>query len=321
MSTRKLIVAAVQMDAKFGQRQHNLNQAEVYIAQAAKQDAQLILLPELLPYGYGLNESIWDGAETLAGPSVNWLKSLARKYGAYIGFTFLEADGEDFYNAFVLADPQGELAGRVRKSPAPTVENYFYRSGEGSHIIDTEFGRIGVNICYEALLHERINELYEKKIDLYLQPSAAGRPKPFIPGDQARLESALLNARTVHYQALGVPIVMANRIGKLEGKLPGIMGYLKSSFMGGSYISDSRGQVLKTMDTDKGEGVIVSLISLDPQYKAKTPPKRYGKIWAIPMPWFGFVYPLTQPWGEKSYAKNQMRKNKAQALTASLARK
>ncbi|NOX27018.1 MAG: hypothetical protein GXP21_02270 [Gammaproteobacteria bacterium] len=142
-----------------------------------------------------------------------------------------------------------------------------------------------------------------------MQPSAAGRPKPFIPGDVARLEKALLNVRHVHSQALGVPIVMANRVGKLEGRLPGVMGYLKSSFLGGSYISDSDGCVLSALEQE--EGVIISQVVLDPKYKAKTKPKRYGKIWAIPMPWYGFIYPMTQPWGEKAYKKSQTRKEKA----------
>ena len=309
---KTLRVAAVQMDAQFSQRKHNLAKAEGYIQQAIEQGAQLILLPELLPYGYGVNESVWDGAEPMDGPSVTWLTAQAKKYGAYIGFTFFETDGEEFYNAFVLANPYGEIAGRVRKSPAPAVESYFYTAGKDSHIIDTELGRIGVNICYETLLHERVNELYEANVDFYLQPSAAGRPKPFIPGDVARLEKTLLNARAIHYQALGVPIVMANRVGKLEGQLPGVMGYLKSSFLGGSYICDSNGQILKELDQE--EGVIVSQVILDPKYRATTPPKRYGKIWAIPMPWYGFIFPMTQRWGEKAYARNPRKREKVRLL-------
>lgn len=314
MNHPTVCVATIQMDATFGQREHNLAKAAVYIKEAAKQGAQLILLPELLPYGYGLNESVWDGAESMQGSSVSWLTAQAKQYRAYIGFTFLEADGENFYNAFVLADPQGNIAGRVRKSPAPAVESYFYKRGQDQHFIDTALGRIGVNICYEVLLYERVNELYEANIDLYLQPSAAGRPKPFIPGDIARMEKTLINARTAHYQALGVPIVMANRVGKLAGRLPGIMGSIQSSFLGGSYISDSDGTILKQMDQHREEGVIVAHVTLNPRHKAQTPPKRYGKIWAVPMPWFSFIFPLTQRWGEQSYAGNLRRK--AHALSA-----
>lgn len=309
MSQKQITVSAVQMDCTFGAREHNLKKAEGYVRQAAEQGAQLTLLPELLPYGYGIDESVWEGAETMNGRSISWLKSLAKELHIYIGFSFLEADGEDFYNTFILANPHGKIAGRVRKSPAPAVENYFYKSGNDSHVIETELGRIGVNICYEMLLHENVNELYYANIDLCLQPSAAARCKQFIPGDQKRLTRSVISGRKHHHTAWGVPVVMANRVGKLEGALPSrLMGYLKTSFMGGSYISDSDGKVLKEMDTENEEGVIVATITLDPNYKSKTPPKRYGKIWSLPMPWFSFTLPMTEPWGEKSYKGNARRK-------------
>jgi len=312
MSQKQITVSAVQMDCTFGARDENLKKAEGYVRQAAKQGAQLTLLPELLPYGYGINESVWEGAETMNGHSVSWLKSLAKELHIYIGFSFLETDGEDFYNAFILANPHGEIAGRVRKSPAPAVENYFYKSGNDNHVIETEFGRIGVNICSEMLLHENVNELYDANIDLCLQPSAAARCKQFIPGDQKRLTRSVVSGRKHHHNAWGVPVIMANRVGKLEGALPSrLMGYLKSSFLGGSYISNCNGKVLKEMDTESEEGVIVTTITLDPSYKSKTPPKRYGKIWSLPMPWFAFTLPMTEPWGEKSYKHNPRLKKQA----------
>lgn len=308
---KNITVAAIQMDCEFSNRESNLAKAEKYIKQAANKNAQLILLPELLPYGYGITEAVWEGAEPIHGPSVQWLKEQAKTYNAYIGFTFLETDGIDFYNTFILVDPLGKIAGTVRKTPAPSVESYFYKSGQGSHVIDTELGRIGVNICYEVLLHERLNDLYENNIDICLQPSAGARPKNFFPGDQMRLEKSWINGRAIHHKGIGVPIIMANRVGKLEGRLPSVMGYLKSSFLGGSYIGDCDGTVLKEMDTQNEEGVIVSQVTLDPKYKATTPPKCYGKAWAINMPFMAFLYPLTQPWGDKAYEKSEKRKEMA----------
>jgi N-carbamoylputrescine amidase len=310
--TRDLKVAAIQMDALFGQRKANLEKAASYIKHAADVGAELILLPEFLPYGYGVNESVWEGAEPIGGPSVSWLLNQCKENNAYIGFSFLEADGDDFFNTFVLSDPKGKIVGRVRKSPAPAVESYFYKEGNDSHVIETEIGRIGVNICYEVLLHSRVSDLYEGNIDLWLQPSAAGRPKPFIPGDVARLEKTINNARAVHYKALGVPIVMANRVGRLEGKLPGVMGNIKSSFMGGSYISDSDGKVLG--DLGQSEGVIVEKVTLDPSFKPHAPPEKFGKIWSVPMPWYGFIFPMTQKWGEKSYSSNSRRSEKSREV-------
>jgi N-carbamoylputrescine amidase len=122
MNVKKITVAAVQMDARFAQREDNLSKAPQYVLQAANQGAQLVLLPEMLPYGYGLDESVWDGADSFDGTSVQWLKHFSKKFGIYLGFSFLEVDGEDFYNTFVLTGPDGEVAGRVRKSPPPSIE-------------------------------------------------------------------------------------------------------------------------------------------------------------------------------------------------------
>lgn len=63
--------------------------------------------------------------------------------------TFLEAEGEDFFNCFALSTPKGEIAGRVRKCPPASFEAYHYRAGDTSQVINTEIGRIGVGVCYE----------------------------------------------------------------------------------------------------------------------------------------------------------------------------
>ncbi len=139
------------------------------------------MLPELTPGGYDLTEAIWDSAECMSGPSVEWLKSTAARHGIHLGMSFLEADGQDFFNSFVLATPQGKIAGRVRKNPPASAEAYFFRAGGDAHFIDTDIGRLGVSICYEALLYERLNEHFVNRVDLLLMPLSAGTPTPTFP--------------------------------------------------------------------------------------------------------------------------------------------
>ena len=113
-----------------------------------------------------MTEKIWDSAETIHGQSVSWLKSLAHQCGVYLGMSFLEVEGTDFFNSFVLATPTGEIAGRVRKAPPASAESYFFRAGTDSHYIDTDLGRIGVSICYEALLHQYQMEHHRRKEEI-----------------------------------------------------------------------------------------------------------------------------------------------------------
>ena len=243
MATKHIVVAAVQMDCQVGCVDANLERATQFIEVAAQRGAQLILLPELMPSGYQLTEALWDCAEPFDGHIVGWLTSLAQRLGIYLGTTFLEAAGEDFFNTFALATPDGAITGRMRKSPPASLEAYFYRAGNDTHVMDTALGRIGVGICYENLLYARLRDLYHASVDLVLQPAAAGRPKPLISGDLERFDRMVRGIAPHYAKVLGVPVVLANRAGSLDTALPGGAGDLVSSFPGLSTIVDSDGAV------------------------------------------------------------------------------
>lgn len=310
---KQIRVAAIQIDCQPGEIAHNLAHAEAMIASASEQGATLVLLPELMPSGYMVTEDIWNSAETIHGRSIKWLLDTAKRFEIYLGFSFLEAEGEDFYNSFVLSNPDGKLIGRVRKNPPASIEAYFYTAGADSHVIETDLGRIGVGICYENLLYDHMCFLYRKNVDLVLSPSAAGRPRPFIPGDLKRFDKMLLNSRAVFAKNLGVPVVMANRVGLLDTDLPGRLPHLKSSFTGLSSIVDSDGTVKAELGDE--EGIIVADVHLGHDIERKSQPKRYGRMWAIPVPWYAFIWPLSQNWGEKSYAANTQRKQRALSIS------
>ena len=310
---KKLRVAAIQMVCEAGKVEANLKHGGTLIHQAVQEGAELVLLPELMPSGYMATEDIWDCAETMEGKSVSWLTSTAKKYGIYLGFTFLEAEGEDFYNAFVLATPTGDIAGRVRKSPPASIEANFYKEGNDPHVIETDIGRIGVSICYENLLYDQICELAELNVDFMLCPSAAGRPKAILPNDVQRFESMLKEWRGLYGDVLGVPALMANRVGILETELPGMLPYLKSSFPGLSFIANADDLLLSELGD--AEGIIVENIELNPSKKRSAAPKRYGKMWAKPVPWYSFIWPMTQKTGEKAYKKNSRRPLKALSIS------
>lgn len=312
---RKILVAAVQMNCQPGEVEKNLAHAETMITDAADQGAVLVLLPELMPSGYMATEEIWNSAESINGRSVKWLLSTAKNFGIYLGFSFLEAEGEDFYNSFVLASPDGKLIGRVRKNPPASIEAYFYKAGSDPHVIETEIGRIGVGICYENLLYDQMCFLHDENVDLVLSPAAAGRPKPFIPGDVKRFENMLIDGRAILAKTLAAPVVMANRVGPLETDLPGNLPYLKSSFPGLSSIVDDDGTV--KAELGDAEGIIVASVHLGRKTERKNKPTRYGKMWGISVPWYAFIWPLTQKWGEKSYATSIRRKERALSVSKS----
>jgi N-carbamoylputrescine amidase len=313
MSATRLRVSAVQVICQPGQREANLRHATPFVEQAAAEGAQLVLLPELMPSGYRLTEDIWECAEPCGGRTVEWLTELGGRLHIHVGTSFLEAEGADFYNTFVLAAPQGEIAGRVRKAPPASLEACFYRAGGGPHVIETALGRIGVGICYENLLFERLTALYQAGVDLLLQPAAAGRPKPIIAGDSRRFDQMVRRIAPYHARALGVPVVLADQAGPLVTPLPFGFGELRSSFTGLSVIVDACGRAQASLGA--AEGVIVAEVDVDPALKARQPPRDHGQMWAIPVPWYAAMWPETQQLGEAAYAANIRRAQRALAMS------
>ena len=314
MPSSTISVAAIQFRADAGEIDHNLKRMGSLVSQAVSQGARLVLLPELAPGGYLLTEEMWNTAETMHGRSISWLRSTARQHGIYIGFSFLEAEGTDFYNSFVFVTPNGDIAGRVRKNPPASAEAYFYRAGSDAHYIDTDLGRIGVSICYEAILHERIAEHYSNSVDLVLIPMSAGTPTPIFPirkKDSIAFNDMLERLAAHHARSLGVPVIMANKCGPLVTAMPMGMPAQDTCFPGLSTIADSDGSIIAQLGSE--EGIAIGEVHIDPANKLRSAPKSYGR-WALSVPWFSFFFPLAAYFGASAYTRSKTRPKRAMAV-------
>jgi N-carbamoylputrescine amidase len=317
MSTASLCVATVQLACELGNLDGNMQRATGHIEEAARQGAKLVLLPELMSGGYTLTDKIWDTAEPFDGPTTRWLRDLCRKLKLYVGTTFLEADGEDFFNTFILVDPEGQVAGRVRKNPPASFEAYFFKAGNDPHWFDTPLGRIGIGICFENALYERYCELHAGGIDLYLRPFSGASFEAKFPirqRDADVLNAALRDGTAETARLMGIPVVMSNKVGRLVTTLPAGFPSQDIEFPGFSAIADSDGTLIGQLGTGK-EGIVVGTITLDPGRKQRTQvPQTFGR-WTAKMPWWSFIWLLTQKLGERSYARSNARRLRASALS------
>ena len=317
MVARKLRIAAIQMACPLGRTQANIDRATAFVEEAVRQGAELVLLPELMPGGYTLTEEIWRTAEPFDGVTTQWLKRMGQAFSIYIGTSFLEAAGDDFFNTFVLATPNGEIAGRVRKNPPASFEAYFFRAGSDPHWFDTPLGRIGVGICYENALYERYCELHDAGIDLYLRPFSGASFEARFPvrqRDVDLLNAALRDGTAETARLMGIPVVMANKVGRLVTQVPAGFPAQDVEFPGFSAVADSDGRLLGQLPSGQ-EGVVVGEVTLDPSRKSTLrEPRRHGR-WNARMPWWAFIWPLTQWMGERSYEKHPRRKFRARSVS------
>lgn len=317
MPARSIRVAALQLESRNGDIEGNLSRASVHVAEAARRGAELVLAPELLAAGYLLTEAIWDGAEPTNGPTVRWLEGEARRHGIFLGTSFLEASGEDFFNTFVLCAPSGAECGRVRKETPALFETYFTRGDAGPHVIRTELGAIGVGICYENQLAFLPERLTSGDVDLVLMPhSAPSPPAGTMLGNRfARVfDDALRSLPGFYAGALGVPVVLANKSGPWTSPLPGLPFMTqRSRFPGLSAIADGDGTVRASMGPE--EGVIVESVTMDPSQKTHACPPCRGR-WARAMPVSAALARVPEMLGTRWYARSARRKARARAGSA-----
>jgi N-carbamoylputrescine amidase len=315
---KKVRVAAVQMASEDGMVEANLERATGFAEQAAERGARLIIFPEFMPTGYRMTTEIWDAGEASDGPTVQWLMKNSKRLGVYLGTSFLEAVGEDFLNTFMLTDHQGRVAGKVRKQVPAAFEAFFNAGEAGPHVIETEFGRMGVGICYENTLAFLPKLMQQQNIDFLVQPHSNPKPQPGIlfPKKSVGQHIQALGRLTSHYASiLGVPAILTNKVGKWQTPLP----YLPfmpqdSTFPGLTTIAEAGGKVLAQLDGSQ-EGILVEEISLDPARKVSTPPKTYGR-WAVRLPWPERLFPLTEALGRRYYKRSDLRRQKAREISA-----
>ncbi len=134
-----------------GEPQRNLSRAEKMIEEAAHKGCEIILLPEVLDLGW-THPSALNEAEPIPGPRSNLLCDWARGYGIYVCAGLTEKLGDKQYNTAILINQGGDIILKYHKINLLTVEQPFYSVGQHLSVVDTPFGRIGVNICADNYL-------------------------------------------------------------------------------------------------------------------------------------------------------------------------
>ena len=313
-----LRVAAIQMASENGAVRENLERAGRLVAEAANAGARLIVLPELFAAGYWLTEKAWEAAEPQGGMTEAWLREIAKQWKVYVGGSYLLARGEDFLNVFALANPAGEIAGRVPKRKPASFEAYLFAGEESTHLIDTDIGKVGVGICYDNAFRFLADAMIAGDADILLMPLSAPTPQRswYFPRGRAEAYRASLQEGPRNLaRILGIPTVLANKCGAWSTDLPVPLMSQTSQFDGMSSIVDAGGVPLAELADE--ERALVADVSLDRARKQKSLPVealRHGR-WIRKVP-----RELRMSWpfellGRGSYARNTRRRAKAKAIS------
>lgn len=209
-------VAAISIRSRPGSTGANLEEIRRSAQEAAEAGADLALFPELSVTGFLPNhprgdhaqwlretlEGAWASAEPLDGKAMRALADISAKAGVFIAAGMLENAGNVLFNTHVLAG-EGRVYGHWRKMHIPIFEMPVYNGGGVPEVVDTPLGRIGVNICFDALLPESTRLLAVQGCEIALFPFAAD-PPPGTADAWAAWARPVLQARCAENALFGV---------------------------------------------------------------------------------------------------------------------
>jgi N-carbamoylputrescine amidase len=228
----------------------NLERALAKIAEAARNGADVVCLPELFRTPYfcqSEDSSVFDLAEAVPGPTTDAIAKAARAAGVVVIASVFERRAAGVYhNTAALIDADGSLAGVYRKMHIPDdplyYEKYYFAPGDlGFRAFDTRVGKVGTLICWDQWYPEgaRLSALSGAGILFY--PTAIGwHPAEREPEGAAQYDAWLTMQRS-HAIANGVYVVACTLVGhepSPAGRGDGL------DFWGGSFIADPFGRVL-----------------------------------------------------------------------------
>jgi N-carbamoylputrescine amidase len=258
---RTVILAAVQFSCTWN-REENVATAERLVRQAAREGANVILIPELFetPYFCAVqNQAFLKLARPLNDhPTIEHFRRVATELGVVIPVSVFERAGSALFNSAVVIDADGATVGHYRKSHIPQSpgyeEKYYFSPGDtGFKPVDTAYGKLGIAVCWDQWFPEAARSLVLQGAEFLMYPTAIGsEPK------QSDLDS-MEHWRVVmrgHAGANMVPVVAANRIGSesVEG--------VPMTFYGSSFIADHVGALAAAADRNT-EAVLVRKFDLD----------------------------------------------------------
>ena len=250
----KIKIAAIQMPT-VADKMENVRTVKAYLEKIRDENLDFVILPEMFCCPYQ-TENFPIYAEKEGGPVWQQLSAYAKQYGVYlIGGSMPEKDAEgNVYNTCYVFDREGKQIGKHRKVHLFDIdikggqtfkESDTLTAGDSDTVFDTEFGKMGVMLCFDI----RFPELSRMMVN-------DGTRIVFVP--------AAFNMTTgpAHWELSFRTRALDNQI-YMVGCAPArdvSAGYIS---WGHSIVTDPWGRVIDMLDEKKG----ILLAELDMDYE------------------------------------------------------
>lgn len=185
MTTTKKKVAAIQL-ASGSHVSANLLETERLAESAAKQGADLIVLPENFAFiGRTCGDANALREHAGNGPLQSFLSQLARRLGAWVVGGTIPMEGDHaakWRAACTVYDERGRQVARYDKqhlfdvnlveSNEQFIESESIEPGDHVVVIDSPVGRLGISVCYDLRFPELYRAMADRGVEVITLPAA-----------------------------------------------------------------------------------------------------------------------------------------------------
>ncbi len=251
MEEQKIKIAALQMESVIGNVEANHQKLlELLDRNINGRSFDVLILPEVWTVGWECREFRASAEDVNNSRTIDLLSGLARKYSSFIlGGSFVEKDGENYYNTCPVISPDGELIAKYRKnhlfSYYGCCEGTYVKAGDNPVMIDIKGFKTGLTICYDIRFPEIYRAYRKAGADLIVNMAA-------WPMGRANHWLSLTRARAVENQVFFSALTQSGKLA--DG----------SYNLGHSLIYDYNGEVLDEITS--GDGMIFAEISKSEMY-------------------------------------------------------
>ena len=252
-----MTVAAIQMSMA-DDVATNVATAERLVRAAAKQGAQIILIPELFESHYFCKDQRVEDLERARPiddhPTIAHFQKVAQELSVVLPISVFERSNNVLFNTVAIVDADGSMLGIYRKSHIPDgpgyTEKYYFSPGDtGFRVWETMHGVIGVGICWDQWFPETARSMALLGAEVLLYPTAIGSEPPNPSWDSSGHWQRVMQG---HAGANVMPLVAANRTGLEVGVNSEI------TFYGSSFIADATGAKVAEADREEETVLIAS---------------------------------------------------------------
>ena len=224
-----------------GEPERNLQRAIDAIKQAKTKGCDIVLLPECLDLGW-THPSAKTEAEEIPGKWSNMISNVASDLDIWVCAGLTEYKDEKIFNSAILCDNSNNIVIKYRKINVLSDGLEFYSIGNKLSVIDSPFGKIGLNICsdnYIDSLHIG-HTLARMGAEIILSPSSWTVDYSTIVGKENSYGSKWIEPYTILANLHNLVVCATTSVGTILGG-----PFEGKKMMGGSLVVGPEGVLLE----------------------------------------------------------------------------